>query len=79
MLPVKEIFVTNDQLFQVIYSGNIEEIYPMIQRNRKLGLQTLEQDLLMNMKAGVLSTEVAMEAANRPKLLKDMMQYTSTE
>ena len=79
MLPVKEIFVNNEQLFQVIYSGNIEEIYPIIQRNRKLGLQTMEQDLLGYIKAGVITTEVAMEAANRAKLLKDMMQYTSSE
>ena len=79
MLSVKEIFVTNDQLSQVIYSGNIEEIYPMIQRNRKLGLQTMEQDLLSNIKTGLITTEVAMEAANRAKLLKDMMQYSSAE
>ncbi len=78
MVSVKEILVANEQISQIIYSGNIEELYPIMQRNRKIGLQTMEQDLLGYIKTGQIAVEIAMEAANRAKLLKDLMQYASS-
>ncbi len=76
MIAVKEILVNSDEVAQFLYSGNIEEMYPFMQRNRKMGLQTLEQDLLTYLKAGQISRETALGAANRNKTLKDMIKFS---
>jgi Tfp pilus assembly ATPase PilU len=76
MLAVKEILLNTDQISQVISSGNIDELYEIIQRSRKQGMQTLEQDLVAAVRAGSISTEFAIEQANKQKLIKDMLQYS---
>lgn len=76
MIPVKEIFVNDEQTSQLLFSGHIEELYQVIQRNRKIGTQTLEQDLLSYVKSGTITPEIALSTANLSKTLKDMMQFS---
>ena len=73
---VKEIMINNDQLSQVISSGNIDELYEIVQRSRKVGMQTLEQDLVNCVRQGLITSESAVESANNSKLIKDMLQYS---
>jgi twitching motility protein PilT len=76
MFPVKEILLNNDQISQIVGSGNIDEVYEIIQRSKKQGMQTLEQDLVAAVRSGLISTEFAIEQANKQKLIKDMLQYS---
>ncbi len=76
MISLKEIMINNDQLMNVIGSGNIEEIYEIIQSSKKSGMQTLEQDLVNAVRSGLISSDTAIEHANNPSFLKNMLQFS---
>lgn len=76
VFPVKEIMLNNEQLVSVISTGNIDEMYEIIQRGKKAGTYTMEQDLLHAVRAGKITTETALEYANNPHLIKNMLQFS---
>jgi len=76
IIPVNEILVNTSQVATIISSGNIDELYEVVQRSKKAGMHTLEQDLVHTVRAGQLSSETALEYANNQQLLKNMLQYS---
>ncbi len=76
VVPVKEIMLNSDQLSSVISTGNIDEMYDIIQRGKKSGMYTMEQDLRHAVRAGAITTETAIESANNSHLLKNMLQFS---
>jgi Tfp pilus assembly pilus retraction ATPase PilT/CheY-like chemotaxis protein len=75
MIPIKEILINDKQITQMFHSGNLGELYSVIQQGRKTGSQTMEQDLYDKFKQGLISPEAAVKAANQPGVLKEMLRY----
>ncbi len=72
---VKEVLINNSQIANAIISNNFEEIYPLILQGKKMGMQTLEQDLYTLSRNGLLDPKEAIDYANNQGQLKEMLEY----
>ncbi len=71
----KEILSMDASVSAAIRNKNIGEIYQMMSEGKKVGMITLEQDLLTLFKRGLITAETAMGYANNKRR---MMQLLST-
>ncbi|MCK4359455.1 MAG: Flp pilus assembly complex ATPase component TadA [Candidatus Cloacimonetes bacterium] len=72
----KEILSVNASVRAAIRSQNIGEIYQMITEGKKLGMMTLEQDLLNLCKTNTITKETAMNFSNNRKRMEQFLAYT---
>jgi twitching motility protein PilT len=70
---VKEVMLVTSPVRAAIRNGNISEIYQMIFEGGDLGMQTLEQDLLKNVRNGSISRESAMHFSNNKKRMEELL------
>ncbi|MCD4828906.1 MAG: Flp pilus assembly complex ATPase component TadA [Candidatus Cloacimonetes bacterium] len=79
LVLAKEILFNTPQVANAITNGNFNEIYPLIMQGVsngvKVGMNTLEQDLLNLAKRGIITKEVALEHANNVGQLDEMFKY----
>ncbi len=75
MVSIKEVMIKNDQLTQAIAYGSIDEIYEILQRSKKDGMYTLEQDIVRAVNQKLISVDTATEMTTKINLLKDMLKY----
>jgi len=75
VIPAHEVMINNTQIGNTIINNNMNDIYQLMTQSRKLGMITLEQDLYGLLKAGGIKPEDALEFANNPSAVKDMVKY----
>ena len=73
LVLAKEVLWMTPSIKAAIKNGNLTEIYQMLWEGNQRGQITLEQDLFMLVRKGLVSPEVAMSYANNKKRLKQLM------
>jgi len=69
----KEVLLVTSSVRAAIRNKNISEIYQMIAEGSKLGMITLEQDLVRLAKAGVIAEQTALNYANNKKRIQELL------
>ncbi|MDD3051035.1 MAG: ATPase, T2SS/T4P/T4SS family, partial [Candidatus Cloacimonetes bacterium] len=75
VVPAHEILISNSQIGNTIINNNVNDIYQTMTQGKKQGMQTLEQDLYFLLKSGLIKPEDALEYANNPTSVKEMVKY----
>ena len=70
----KEVLLVTSSVRAAIRNKNITEIYQMIAESSKLGMITLEQDLVRLAKMGKISEQVAVNYANNKKRIQELLR-----
>ena len=70
----KEVLLVTSSVRAAIRNKNISEIYQMIAEGSKLGMITLEQDLVRLAKMGKISEQVAVNYANNKKRIQELLR-----
>jgi twitching motility protein PilT len=73
LVMAKEILSVDASVQAAIRNKNIGEIYQMMVEGRKLGMTTLEQDLLELFKRGIITNISAMSYANNKKRMMQLL------
>ncbi|RMF54660.1 MAG: PilT/PilU family type 4a pilus ATPase [Calditrichaeota bacterium] len=73
LLLAKEVMIMTPSIKAAIRNDHIEEIYQMISEGGKLGMQTLEQDLLRLYQANKITLETAMSYANNKRRMEQLL------
>lgn len=76
MVLASEILIVNDSVRNIIREMKTEQIYSVIQTSRQLGMQTMNQSLLENVVAGLVSPQVAIDFTSRKEELIRLLQST---
>jgi len=77
LIMVKEVLSVDSSVQAAIRNKNIGEIYQMITEGKKTGMISLEQDLYLNYKKGLITKEVAMNFANNKKRMQHLFTYSA--
>jgi len=73
LVLAKEVLLVTSSVRAAIRNKNITEIYQMITEGGKLGMITLEQDLVRLSKMGKISEQVAINYANNKKRIQELL------
>jgi len=73
LVLAKEILVVTPNIKAAIKNNNTSEVYYMISQSEKMGMNTLEQDLIRLYKGRKISYDTALQYANNKSLLKQML------
>jgi len=73
LVMAKEILSVDSSVQAAIRNKNIGEIYQMMVEGRRLGMLTLEQDLLELCKKGTITNKTAMNYANNKKRMQQLL------
>lgn len=73
-MMAKEILSVNESIRAAIRNNNINECYQMVTEGRAAGMQTLEQDLLRNLRLGRITKETAINYANNKGRMMQLLQ-----
>ncbi len=68
-----EVLLPDDAVRNLIRQAKVEQIYSVMQTNTKRGMQTLEQAMLDLVRAGKITTEIALMRSSRPDQLKSLL------
>ena len=69
----KEVLWMTPATRAAIKNGNLSELYQMMWEGAQKGQITLEQDLFLLMRRGLISPDTAMSFANNKKRLRQLM------
>lgn len=69
-----EILLMNSAARSNVRQGKSNALNDVMQTNAKLGMHTLEQDLIKKIRENQIDVEVAMKATSRPEILEQMMK-----
>jgi len=72
-VAVHEIMLMNDAVANLVRENKIFQIGTTIQTGQRLGMQTLEGDLVRRINARQITYETALEVASNPELLKRLL------
>ena len=73
LVMAKEVLLVTTSVKAAIRNRNTQEIYQMISEGGKMGMITLEQDLVRLYRQGRISQEAAVDFANNKKRIKELM------
>ena len=73
LVMAKEVLLVTTPVKAAIRNRNTQEIYQMISEGGKLGMITLEQDLVRLYRQGRISMESAVDFANNKKRIKELL------
>ncbi len=73
LVLAKEILSVDSSVQAAIRNKNIGEIYQMMVEGRRIGMLTLEQDLLELYKKGIITNKTAMNYANNKKRMMQLL------
>ncbi len=73
LLPVKEVLINNEAAAELLFRGDINNLFQLMLKERGEGMITMEQELLSYVKKGLLSEAIAVEASNRPQRMEEMI------
>ncbi len=73
LILAKEVLLVTSSVRAAIRNKNITEIYQMIAEGGKLGMMTLEQDLVRLAKSGKISGQIALNYANNKKRIQELL------
>ena len=71
----KEVLSVNASVVAAIKNNNVSEVYQMISEGKKLGMNTIEQDLFNLFKSGLITKENAVNYANNKNRMMQLLQY----
>jgi twitching motility protein PilT len=71
----KEVLSVNASVVAAIKNNNVSEVYQMISEGKKLGMNTIEQDLFNLFKSGIITKENAVNYANNKNRMMQLLQY----
>lgn len=74
LVLAKEVLWITPAIRAAIKNGNLSEIYQMMWEGNQKGQVTLEQDLLMLIRRGLISRETALSYANNKKRMQQVMR-----
>ena len=77
LIMIKEVLSVDSSVRAAIKNNNIGEIYQMITEGKKNGMITMEQDLFVFYKKGLIMKEVAMNYANNKKRMHQLLAYSA--
>ena len=77
VIMIKEVLSVDSSVQAAIRNKNIGEIYQMITEGSKTGMLTMEQDLFVKYKSGIITKEVAMNYSNNKKRMKHLFTYSA--
>ena len=69
-IAIHEIMLMNDAIANLVRENKIYQIASSIQTGQKLGMQTLEGDLVRRVRSRQIAYETALEVTSNPELLK---------
>jgi twitching motility protein PilT len=72
-VPAVEVMVTTPAVRNLIREGKTHQIASIIQSGAKYGMQTLDQSLVTLVRAGTISLESALDRAQDPDEMKNMV------
>jgi twitching motility protein PilU len=78
MVPAVEIMLTSARIRELIAKAEIDRIKPVIESSRQDGMQTFDQSLYDLISMGIITEEVAYQAADSPGDLKLKLQGLGT-
>ena len=76
LVLAKEVLLVTSPVKAAIRNKNIHEIYQMISEGGKLGMVTLEQDLVRLYKERVISEQAAYDYANNKTRIRELLQQS---
>ncbi|HPR17512.1 MAG TPA: ATPase, T2SS/T4P/T4SS family [Candidatus Cloacimonadota bacterium] len=76
LLMCKEVLSVDDSVKAAIRNKNIGEIYQMITEGKKTGMISMEQDLFNHYISGNISKATALNYANNPKRMDQLIMYS---
>ncbi|MEI8360540.1 MAG: type IV pilus twitching motility protein PilT [bacterium] len=69
-VAVRELLINTPAVANMIRENKIPQIKSIIETNSKIGMQTMDQNLLLLLKQGLITRDVAMNYAENPETLK---------
>ena len=75
----KEVLAVTPSVQAAIKNNNLGEIYQMMSEGGKLGMVTLEQDLMRLYKSGQIDLETAMNSANNKRRMQQQLQISRSK
>lgn len=76
MTLASEVMIVNDSVKNIIREMKTEQLYSVIQTSKQIGMQTMNQSLVNNVTAGLISPQVAVDYTTRKEELIRLLQYT---
>ena len=73
LILAKEVLLVTSSVRAAIRNRNIQEIYQMISENNRLGMFTLEQDLVRLVRERLVDEQIAMDYANNKRRFQELL------
>ncbi|HOT97286.1 MAG TPA: ATPase, T2SS/T4P/T4SS family [bacterium] len=75
LIMAKEVLLVTTSVRAAIRNRNVQEIYQMISENNRVGMITLEQDLVRLVHERLIDEKVALDYANNKRRFQELMGY----